>query len=123
MDFIIKTLSKIYTHQEIAKLKKTVVRINQLEPKISKLTDSQLKDKTRQFKERLKTGETLDDILPETYAVVRETGKRTLKERAYDAQLMGAIAVHQGKIAEMKTGEGKTLTITFPAYLNALEEK
>ena len=123
MDFIIKTLSKIYTHQEIAKLKKIVVRINQLESKISKLTDSQLKDKTRQFKERLKTGETLDDILPEAYAVVRETGKRTLKERAYDAQLMGAIAVHQGKIVEMKTGEGKTLTITFPAYLNALEEK
>ena len=123
MDFIIKTLSKIYTHQEIAMLKKIVVRINQLEPKISKLTNSQLKDKTRQFKERLKTGETLDDILPETYAVVRETGKRTLKERAYDVQLMGAIAVHQGKIAEMKTGEGKTLTITFPAYLNALEEK
>jgi preprotein translocase subunit SecA len=123
MDFIIKNLSKIYTRQEIVKLKKTVVQINKLEAKISELTDAQLKDKTKEFKLRLKSGETLDGILPEAYAVVRETGKRTLKERAYDVQLMGAIAVHQGKIAEMKTGEGKTLTISFPAYLNSLEEK
>ena len=123
MDFIIKNLSRIYTRQEIVKLKKTVVQINKLETKISNLTDAQLKNKTKEFKLRLKSDETLDSILPEAYAVVREAGKRAIKERAYDVQLMGAIAVHQKKITEMKTGEGKTLTIAFPAYLNSLEEK
>lgn len=97
MNFIIKNLSKIYTRREIVKLKKTVVQINKLETKISNLTDAQLKNKTKEFKLRLKSGETLEDILPEAYAVVREAGKRALKERAYDVQLMGAIAVHQKK--------------------------
>ena len=95
----------------------------ELEPEMKALSDADLKDKTREFKERLKEGETLDDILPEAYAVVREGAYRSMGMRHYRVQLIGGIILHQGRIAEMRTGEGKTLVSTLPAYLNALEEK
>lgn len=97
--------------------------INSLESEFEKLTDEQLKNKTQEFKNRLKDGKTLDDILPEAFATVREASKRTMGMRHYDVQLIGGIALHQGKIAEMRTGEGKTLVATLPTYLNALEGK
>lgn len=97
-----------------------VAQINALEPEISKLSDEKLKAKTTEFKERLQLGQTLDDILNEAFAVVREASKRVLKMRHFDVQLMGGIVLHQGKISEMKTGEGKTLVSTLPCYLNAL---
>ena len=102
---------------------KIVEQINSLEPEISKLSDDELKGKTENFRTRLKQGETLDDILPEAFAVVREAAKRTLGQRHYDVQLIGGIVLHRGQIAEMKTGEGKTLVATLAAYLNALEGK
>ena len=106
--------------REIKRLRKQIEGINQLEPEFEKLTDSQLRAKTDEFKERLATGETLDDILPEAFATVREAAKRVLGQRHFDVQLMGGIVLHEGKIAEMKTGEGKTLVATLPVYLNAL---
>ena len=105
------------------KIKPIIAKINSLEPYFEKFSDIQIKEKTNEFKERLKKGETLDDILPEAFALVREAAKRTLRQRHFDVQLMGGIVLHQGKIAEMKTGEGKTLAATLPLYLNALEEK
>lgn len=109
--------------REIGKLQPIVEKVNALEPETEKLTDEQLKAKTAEFKERLKKGETEDAILPEAFAVVREAARRVIGERHYDVQLIGGIVLHQGKIAEMKTGEGKTLTSTLPIYLNALSEK
>ena len=94
-----------------------------LRPEMQKLTDEQLRDKTREFKKRLSEGETLDDLLPEAFAVVREGAKRVLGMEHYRVQIIGGIILHQGRIAEMKTGEGKTLVSTLPAYLNALEGK
>ncbi|RKX59169.1 MAG: preprotein translocase subunit SecA, partial [Thermodesulfobacteriota bacterium] len=123
---ITKILSKIIgtkNERELRKLKPIVARINELEPKIKKLSDQELARKTIEFKERLERGETLDDLLPEAFAVVRETARRVLGMRHFDVQLMGGIVLHQGKIAEMKTGEGKTLVATLPAYLNALTGK
>ena len=102
---------------------KTVEKINSLEPEISQLSDEQLRAKTDEFKKRLSQGETLDELLPEAFAVVREAAKRTLGQRHYDVQLIGGIVLHHGQIAEMKTGEGKTLVATLAAYLNALEGK
>jgi len=118
-------LKKLFgsNEREIKKLQPIVKEINSLESEISKLSDSELKNKTEDFKNRLKKGETLDDILPEAFAVTREAAKRVIGERHYDVQLLGGIVLHQGKIAEMKTGEGKTLTSTLPIYLNALEGK
>lgn len=107
----------------IRKHQKTVAKINQLEAATKALTDEQLRDRTRQFKERVSKGESLDDILPEAYATVREASIRTLGERHFDVQLIGGIVLHQGMIAEMKTGEGKTLVATLPVYLNALTGK
>jgi len=101
-------------------LKPLVQRINELEPEVSKLDDTLLAGKTVEFKERLEKGESLDDLLPEAFAVVREAAKRVLGMRHFDVQLIGGIVLHQGKIAEMKTGEGKTLVATLPVYLNAL---
>jgi preprotein translocase subunit SecA len=101
----------------------SVRAINALEPEIAKLSDDALKAKTAEFKQRHVNGETLDQLLPEAFAVVREAGKRILKMRHFDVQLVGGIALHQGKIAEMRTGEGKTLVATLPAYLNALSGK
>lgn len=102
-------------------LQPLVEKINSFEPEMQKLSDEQLKEKTKEFKERLAKGETLDGILPEAFALVREAGKRTLNQRHFDVQLVGGMVLHQGKIAEMRTGEGKTLSATLPAYLNALE--
>ena len=103
--------------------RKTVARINALEPQFEKLSDEQISAKTQEFKERLGKGETLDQLLPEAFAVVREAAKRVMKMRHFDVQLIGGMALHEGKIAEMRTGEGKTLTATLPVYLNALTGK
>jgi len=104
----------------LKKLQPLVERINSLESSFEKFSNEKLKEKTQEFKERLRKGETLDDLLPEAFALVREAAKRTLGQRHFDVQLMGGIVLHQGKIAEMKTGEGKTLAATLPLYLNAL---
>lgn len=109
--------------REIKRISKRISAINALELEYEKLSDSQLKDKTKEFQERLKNGETLDGLLVEAFAVVREAAKRVLKMRHYDVQLIGGIVLHEGKITEMKTGEGKTLVATCPVYLNALTEK
>ncbi|MBU1035876.1 preprotein translocase subunit SecA, partial [bacterium] len=106
--------------KELKRLQPIVEKINSYEPDILKLNDGKFKNKTTEFKERLDKGETLDDILPEAFAVVREAAKRVTKMRPFDVQLIGGIVLHQGKIAEMATGEGKTLVATMPAYLNAL---
>ncbi|MFA5368009.1 MAG: preprotein translocase subunit SecA, partial [Dehalococcoidia bacterium] len=98
-----------------------VERINSLEPQFQSLSDEQLRAKSDEFRRRLVSGETLDDILPEAFAAVREAAKRTIKQRHFDVQLIGGIVLHQGRIAEMKTGEGKTLVATLPTYLNALD--
>ncbi|ABI83233.1 preprotein translocase subunit SecA [Francisella tularensis] len=104
----------------IKKVSRIVQKINSLEPEFEKLSDEQLKAKTFEYRERLANGEILDNLLPEAFATVREAGKRTKNMRHYDVQLIGGIVLHQGKVAEMKTGEGKTLVATLPAYLNAL---
>ncbi|RYZ67574.1 MAG: preprotein translocase subunit SecA, partial [Proteobacteria bacterium] len=98
-------------------------RTNQLEDKTKILSDSELQAKTAEFKERISRGEHLDSILPEAFAVVREAAKRVIGQRHYDVQLIGGATLHKGRIAEMKTGEGKTLTATAPVYLNALTGK
>ena len=116
-------ITKIFgTHSEneLKRVYPVVDAIEALEPEIQKLSDAELKDKTREFKQRLAEGETLDDLLPEAFAVVREAAVRTLGMRHFRVQLIGGIILHQGRIAEMKTGEGKTLVSTLPAYLNAL---
>ncbi len=115
-------LSNIFGNVYFKKLEKIVSRINNLEITFSKWNDEKLRSQTQLFKIRLKGGENLDDLLPEAYALVREASKRVLKQRHFDVQIMGGIVLHQGKIAEMKTGEGKTLTATLPIYLNALNE-
>ncbi len=123
---ITQLLSKILgtaNARQLSRIAPRVAQINAFEPAISALSDEQLKAKTNEFRERLSQGETLDDLLSEAFAVVREAAKRTLGQRPYDVQLMGGIVLHQGKIAEMKTGEGKTLTATLPLYLNALTGK
>ena len=112
-----------HSQHELKRIYPIVDRIEALEPEMKALLDAELKDKTREFKERLKEGETLDDILPEAYAVVREGAYRSMGMRHYRVQLIGGIILHQGRIAEMRTGEGKTLVSTLPAYLNALEGK
>ena len=112
-----------HSEHELKRIYPIVDRIEALEPEMKALSDTELRDKTREFKERLKEGETLDDILPEAYAVVREGAYRSLGMRHYRVQLIGGIILHQGRIAEMRTGEGKTLVSTLPAYLNALSGK
>ena len=116
-------LFKTYSEKEVKRVMPIVKQINSLEDEYSKLSDRELRAKTDYFKEQLKNGKTLDDILPEAFAVVREASKRTLGLRHFDVQLIGGIILHQGRIAEMKTGEGKTLVATLPVYLNALEGK
>ena len=119
-------LSKIFgdpNEKELKKLQPTIEKINSFEPGLEKLSDEELKEKTVEFKERLKKGETLDDLLSEAFALVREAAKKTLNQRHFDAQLIGGIVLHQGRIAEMKTGEGKTLASTLALYLNALKGK
>src|SRR5262245_35942181 len=109
--------------RDLKRLRPIATEISALEPTIQALTDEQLRAKTAEFRQRLGNGETLDDLLPEAFAVVRETGRRVLNMRHFDVQLIGGAVLHKGKIAEMKTGEGKTLVATLPAYLNALEGK
>ena len=116
-------LFKTYSEKEVKRVMPIVNKINSLEPEMEKLTDHELKEKTEYFKKQLVEGKTLDDILPEAFAVVREASKRALGMRHFDVQLIGGIILHQGRIAEMKTGEGKTLVATLPVYLNALEGK
>ena len=109
--------------RKVKALLKGVDAVSALEPEIEKLSDEELRAKTDEFRERLEGGETLDDVLPEAFAVVREVSKRTLGMRPFDVQVMGGIVLHEGKISEMKTGEGKTLAATMPVYLNALSGK
>ena len=116
-------LFKTYSEREIKRIKPLVDKINSLEDEIKGLSDKELAAKTPYFKEKLENGSTLDDILPEAFAVCREASRRVLGMRPYDVQLMGGIILHQGRIAEMKTGEGKTLVATLPVYLNALSGK
>ena len=121
-----KILTQIFGSRNDRLLKtyrQTVARINALEPQFEALDDAALKALTEDFRQRLAAGTELDDLLPEAFAVVREASKRVLKMRHFDVQLVGGIALHQGKIAEMRTGEGKTLTATLPVYLNALAGK
>ncbi len=121
-----KLVEKIFgTHssRELKRIEPIVDKIESLRPEMQKLSDSELRMKTTEFKKRLAEGETLDDLLPEAYAVVREAGRRVLNMEHFRVQLIGGIVLHQGRIAEMRTGEGKTLVSTLPAYLNALEGK
>ena len=112
-----------HSERELKLINKTIDKIESYRPEMQKLSDEELRGKTAEFKKRLAEGETLDDLLPEAYAVVREAGKRVLGMEHYRVQLIGGVILHQGRIAEMKTGEGKTLVSTLPAYLNALEGK
>jgi len=123
---LLNTLQKIFgskNERELNRLKPLIRAINELEPEVAQLSDSQLQAKTAEFRERLAGGETLADLLTEAFAVVREVARRTLGQRHFDVQLVGGIVLHEGKIAEMKTGEGKTLAATLPVYLNALTGK
>src|SRR5699024_7365823 len=116
-------LKKIFgdgNQRQLKRLQKTVDRIEALEPEYERLSDADLKQKTEEFKKRYANGESLDEMLVEAYATVREASKRVLNMRPFPVQILGAVALHQGNIAEMKTGEGKTLASTMPAYLNAL---
>ncbi len=119
-------LSKLFgdpNEKYLKKLQPLIDKINLLEPKFEHFSNVQIGEKTEEFKQRLEKGETLEDLLPEAFSMVREVAKRTLNQRHFDVQLIGGIVLHQGKIAEMKTGEGKTLAATLPLYLNALTEK
>ena len=119
MGFVSKLLS-FGADKDLKRYEKTVGVINGLEPTYEKMSDDELCSQTELFRERLAKGETLDDLLPEAFAVVREASHRTLGMRHFDVQLIGAMALHEGMIAEMKTGEGKTLVSTLAGYLNAL---
>ncbi|MEK4248251.1 preprotein translocase subunit SecA [Paenibacillus sp. FSL W7-1287] len=120
---LVKKIFGDYNEKEIKRLSKVVEHINNIEPQYQALSDEQLRAKTDEFKARLAKGETLDDILPEAFATAREASKRVLNMRHFDVQLLGGMVLHDGKIAEMKTGEGKTLVATLPVYLNALAGK
>ena len=120
---VLNKIFKSYSEKEVKRVKPIVAKINSLEPEMAKLSDSELVAKTPYLKKQLEEGKTLDDILPEAFAVVREASKRVLGMRHFDVQLIGGIILHQGRIAEMKTVEGKTLVATLPVYLNALEGK
>ena len=118
-----KLVEKVFgTHsqRELKRIMPLVEKIESLRPQMQALSNEQLRDKTAEYKERYAQGETLDSLLPEAYATVREAAKRVLDMEHYQVQLIGGIILHQGRIAEMKTGEGKTLVSTLPAYLNAL---
>ncbi len=123
LDTLLAKVVGTQNDRELKRLRPIVAEVNSLEPEIQALSDAQLRAKTAEFRQRLGSGETLDDLLPEAFAVVREAGRRVLNMRHFDVQLIGGAVLHKGKIAEMKTGEGKTLVATLPAYLNALEGK
>ncbi|MBW1767559.1 MAG: preprotein translocase subunit SecA, partial [Deltaproteobacteria bacterium] len=120
---VIKSIFGSKNERELKRMAPTVEAINRLEPQFQALSDEQIQSKTAEFKERLSRGEPLDDLLPEAFAAVREASVRVLGMRHFDVQLVGGIVLHEGKIAEMKTGEGKTLAATLPLYLNALTGK
>ena len=122
LSFISKFV-KSGNQKELDRIVKIVSKINSFEDKYSNLKDDDFPKITVEFKEKIKNGQTLDQILPDAFALVREASKRTRNERHYDVQIIGGVVLHENKIAEMKTGEGKTLTIALSAYLNALEEK
>ena len=122
LNFISKFI-KSSNQRELERLNKIVKKVNSLETFFEKLDDNEFPKKTLELKNRLKDGENVNEILPEAFALVREAAKRVRNERHFDVQIMGGIVLHESKIAEMKTGEGKTLTITLAAYLNALHEK
>ena len=117
---IINKFVKNANQRELEALNLTVQKINNFEAKIKKISDKEFPQKTKEFKLKIKNGTKIEDLIPEAYACVREASRRVLGERHYDVQLMGGIVLHQGKIAEMKTGEGKTLVSTLPVYLNSL---
>ena len=126
MNFITKTLNKLFkstNQQELNKIKPIVVKINELEKDFLNYSKEKFAEKTNQLKKNISEGRNLEEILPEAYAMVREAAKQTLNERHFDVQLIGGVVLHRGCIAEMKTGEGKTLVSTLPAYLNALKGK
>ena len=123
LDNFLKSIFGSRNERLLKQYRKRVLAINALEPAIEKLSDAELRAKTDEFKERYRKGETLDDLLPEAFATVREAGKRSLGMRHFDVQLIGGMVLHDGKIAEMRTGEGKTLMATLPSYLNALSGK
>ena len=122
LNFLTKII-KSNNQKELDRLTKIIKKINDFEEQVSKLDDESFPLKTKEFIEKIKNGISLDDILPEAFALVREASKRKNNERHFDVQLIGGIVLHENKIAEMKTGEGKTLTITLSAYLNALTKK
>jgi preprotein translocase subunit SecA len=117
---VLQKLLRAGEGRRLRQLQRAAAQVGELEPTVSDLSDEQLRDRTPQFRSRLAAGESLDDLLPESYATVREVARRVLGQRAFDVQVLGAVALHEGDIAEMKTGEGKTLTSTMPVYLNAL---
>jgi preprotein translocase subunit SecA len=123
LDTLLAKVVGTQNDRELKRLRPIVAEVNALEPAVQALSDAQLRGKTAEFRQRIANGETLDDLLPEAFAVVREAGRRVLNMRHFDVQLIGGAVLHKGKIAEMKTGEGKTLVATLPAYLNALEGK
>ena len=120
---VIQKIATLGEGRKLKRLEDVVALVNTFEPEVEELSDQQLREKTAEFRRRLADGQTLDDILPEAFATVREAARRTIGQRHFDVQVLGAVVLHQGKIAEMKTGEGKTLTSTMPAYLNALSER
>src|SRR3954463_11625906 len=121
LDTLLAKVVGTQNDRELKRLRPIVAEVNALEPSMQALSDAQLREKTAEFRQRVANGETLDDLLPEAFAVVREAGRRVLSMRHFDVQLIGGAVLHKGRIAEMKTGEGKTLVATLPAYLNALE--
>jgi preprotein translocase subunit SecA len=123
LDTLLSKVIGTQNERELKRIQPLVARINELEPSTQQLSETQLRGKTAEFRERFAKGETLDDLLPEAFAVVREAGRRVVHMRHYDVQLIGGVVLHRGRIAEMKTGEGKTLVATLPAYLNALAGK
>src|SRR5687768_3425136 len=123
VDTLLAKVIGTQNERDLKRLRPLVAAITAKEPEIETLSDEQLRGKTAEFRQRLENGEPLDDLLPDAFAVVREGGRRILQMRHFDVQLIGGIVLHRGKIAEMKTGEGKTLVATLPAYLNALEGK
>src|SRR6266542_1890774 len=123
LDTILAKVVGTQNERELKRLRPIVAEVNAFEPAIKALSDEQLRGKTAEFRQRVANGDTLDELLPEVFAAVREAGRRVLNMRHFDVQLIGGAVLHKGKIAEMKTGEGKTLVATLPAYLNALEGK
>src|SRR5918996_164226 len=123
LDTLLAKVVGTQNERELKRLRPLVAEVSALEATVKSLSDEQLRDKTAEFKRRVANGEALNDLMAEAFAVVREAGRRVLNMRHFDVQLIGGAVLHQGKIAEMKTGEGKTLVATLPAYLNALAGK